>query len=90
LLERIVVWEPATRLGYTIAGLPPAAGTVTTVWELAPADGGTLATIRTTIEGVPGPPGKIVGRVLGRRMARAATDMLNGIARYVDTTQEHS
>jgi uncharacterized protein YndB with AHSA1/START domain len=84
LLEEVIEWEPDERLGYTIAGLPPPAGTVETTWDLRPQVGGTLTTVSTTISPAPGPPGKIVARVLGHKMAGAAKNMLDGLAAHLE------
>jgi uncharacterized protein YndB with AHSA1/START domain len=81
LLETVTAWQPETTLAYTVSGLPPAAGVVTTTWQLEAHNAATTVTVTTVIEPVSGPPGRIVGKVLGRRMAGAASQMLQGLSR---------
>ncbi|MBV9484694.1 MAG: SRPBCC family protein [Frankiaceae bacterium] len=84
LLERVTDWLPDERLRYAITGLPPAAGAVETTWTLLPQDGGTLTTMSTTIDAVPGPPGKVVSRVLRRKLGSESSRMLAGLADYLE------
>jgi uncharacterized protein YndB with AHSA1/START domain len=83
LLERVVEWRAPAELAYQLIGLPPPAGTVLTRWSLAEQGDSTLVTVTTTISPLPGPPGRIVSRVLGRRLAAAAETMLGGLAGYL-------
>jgi uncharacterized protein YndB with AHSA1/START domain len=80
LVERIIEWDPPRTLAYRIEGLPPAAGTVTNRWDLAPDDGGTRAVLTTTIDAGRRPPQRLVARVLGRRLGAASEALLAGLA----------
>jgi uncharacterized protein YndB with AHSA1/START domain len=84
LLETIVDWQPEDRLGYTLDGLPPIAGSVVTTWDLAEAAEGTRVTITSVIHSRPNPLSRIVGRALGRQLAKAANQMLAGLAAHVE------
>jgi len=84
LLETIVDWQPEEQLGYTLDGLPKIAGSVVTTWQLAEQDDGTHVTVTTAIHPRPNPAGRIVARALGRRLAKAATQMLAGLADHVE------
>ncbi len=86
VLETVTEWSPDVALAYRLAGLPPQAGTVVNRWQLQPAGGRTRTTLTTTIEPLPGPPGRIVARVLARQLAKADQQMLAGLAKHVDTT----
>jgi uncharacterized protein YndB with AHSA1/START domain len=87
LLETVTEWQPDQSLAYQLTGLPPQAGTVTNRWQLEPAGTGTHATLTTTIEPLPGPPGAIVSRVLGRQLARADERMLTGLAHRLESPE---
>jgi hypothetical protein len=91
ILETVVEWQPDVALGYRLTGLPPQAGNVVNRWSLDPAaDGGTDLTLTTTIDPLPGPPGRIVAKVLSRQMAKANRQMLAGLATACETHQEQS
>ena len=84
LLERVTEWVEDQALGYQLSGLPAAAGSVTNTWQLRADGNGTAVTLTASIDpAVPGPPGKLVGRVLGRQLAKANGEMLAGLAAYV-------
>lgn len=89
LLETVVDWQPSHHLSYAITGLPPVAGPITTSWQLAPHDDGTLVTVTTTVQSPRRPPGRILGRALSRRLAGAAEEMLRGLAHHLPELQEH-
>jgi len=89
VLETVVEWKPEVALAYRLTGLPPQAGTVTNRWSLEPTeDGGTDLTLTTTIDPLPGPPGRIVAQVLCRQMARANRQMLAGLATASESHRE--
>lgn len=90
LLETVVDWQPPRQLSYTVVGLPPVAGPITTSWQLAPHDDGTLVTVTTVVQSPRRPPGRIIGRALSRRLAGAADEMLRGLADHVHQPQEQS
>lgn len=84
LLERVVEWTEDQVLAYQLNGLPAAAGTVTNTWRLRADGDGTAVTLTASIDpAVPGPPGKLLARVLGRQLAKANGEMLAGLASYV-------
>jgi carbon monoxide dehydrogenase subunit G len=87
LLETIVDWQPADRLGYTLDGLPKIAGSVLTTWELAEAGDSTRVTITSAIHPRPNPLGRIVARVLAKQLAKAANQMLSGLAAHVEESK---
>jgi carbon monoxide dehydrogenase subunit G len=88
LLETVVEWRPDELLSYRLTGLPPAAGTVTNTWRLAADGDGTVVTLTTRIEPLPGPPGRVVARVLGRQLAKADVGMLAGLAAFAGREEE--
>jgi hypothetical protein len=88
LLESVVEWQEDAALGYLLTGLPPAAGKVVNTWRLAAADDATMVTLTSSINPVPGPPGKVVSKVLGRQLAKANVEMLAGLASYVTASSE--
>ncbi|HVU61479.1 MAG TPA: SRPBCC family protein [Mycobacteriales bacterium] len=87
LLETIVDWQPEERLGYTLDGLPKLAGSVLTTWELAETGDSTRVTITSAIHSRPNPLGRIVARVLGKQLAKAANQMLSGLAAHVEESK---
>jgi carbon monoxide dehydrogenase subunit G len=84
LLETIVDWQPEDRLGYTLDGLPKIAGSVVTTWQLLEKGDGTLVTVTSAIHPRPNPLGRIVARALGKQLAKAAKQMLAGLADHVE------
>ncbi|HWA64952.1 MAG TPA: SRPBCC family protein [Mycobacteriales bacterium] len=84
LLETVVDWRPGELLSYTLDGLPPIAGSVVTTWQLAESGGQTKTTVSTVITSRPNPVSRIVGRALSRQLARAAKQMLGGLAARVE------
>ncbi len=79
LLERVIEWEPEKRLAYSIEGLPSAIGKVTNSWELADSGKSTNVRLTSTIDAGPRPPQKLVARVVGRVLAKASGQMLQGL-----------
>lgn len=84
LLETIVDWQPEDRLAYTLDGLPPIAGSIVTTWQLEERGDSTHVTLTTAIHPRPNPLGRIVARALGRQLAKAARQMLAGLADHVE------
>lgn len=82
VVETVTSYVPDRTLAYDISGLPPAVRSVTNTWTLAPAGGGTTATLTTEIDTGPRPPRKVVARVVGRIMGRASDEMLEGLAAH--------
>jgi uncharacterized protein YndB with AHSA1/START domain len=83
LLERVTEWVPLHRLTYTIEGLPPQAGIVTTTWQLEERYAASMTTVSTVIEPLGGPRGRVVAKVAARLLDRAADQMLRGLNEYV-------
>jgi uncharacterized protein YndB with AHSA1/START domain len=84
LLETVVDWRPEETLAYTLDGLPPIAGSVVTTWRLAERGDRTDVTVTSSIHPRPNPLGRIVARALGRQLAKAADQMLAGLAEHVE------
>jgi uncharacterized protein YndB with AHSA1/START domain len=84
LLETIVDWQPEDRLAYTLDGLPPIAGSVVTTWDLDDQGDRTRVTITSAIHSRPNPLSRVVGRALGRQLAKAGNQMLAGLAAHVE------
>lgn len=84
LLETIVDWQPEAQLGYTLGGLPTIAGSIVTTWRLVEKADGTHVTVTSAIHPRPNPLGRIVARALERQLAKAAKQMLTGLANHVE------
>jgi Polyketide cyclase / dehydrase and lipid transport len=83
LLERVTDWRLLEGLSYTIEGLPPDAGVVTTTWRIEPHGQASMTSVSTLIEPTGGPRGRIVGQVVARLLARAAGQMLQGLTDHL-------
>lgn len=83
VLETAIDWEPEQVLAYSITGLPPVIRSVTNTWRLVDLGGTTEVTLTSTIDTGPRPPQKVVGRVVGRALAKASRQMLDGLDRHV-------
>jgi uncharacterized protein YndB with AHSA1/START domain len=79
LLEQVTEWAPPLRLSYTIEGLPPDAGVITTTWQLDAHGEATLTSVTTVVDATGGPRGRIVGKVVAKLLGRAAAQMLDGL-----------
>jgi hypothetical protein len=90
LLERVTQWVPSERLAYRIEGLPPLAGDVETTWQIEPRPTGSQVTVTTAVDPMPRPPGPLVARIMARRLAAAAEEMLHGLSSHVERIQEHT
>jgi len=86
LLERIVDWEPDLRLGYSIDGLPPVVRSATTTWRLSGCDETTTVTVTSRVDAGPRPPQRVLARVVGRILARASRQMLQGLKAHLEAT----
>ncbi|HVY11791.1 MAG TPA: SRPBCC family protein [Mycobacteriales bacterium] len=81
LMETIVDWRPNRLLAYTVEGLPPVAGNIVTTWELDAQEAGkTKTTVTTVVSSRPNPVSRFIGRALSRQLAKAAKQMLDGVA----------
>ena len=87
VLETVTEWEPERRLAYSITGLPPVIRSVTNTWRLADLGGTTEVTLTSSIDAGPRPPQKVAARVVGRVLAKASREMLDGLDRHVQAQQ---
>ena len=85
-LERVVAWEPGTRLAYRIEGLPQVVKSVTNTWELVGAGTTTTVTLTSRIDTGPRPPQQLIARVLGRVLAKTSRQMLAGLTTHLEET----
>lgn len=83
LLETVTEWTPEHVLAYSIAGLPPVVRSVTNSWHLGDRGASTDVTLTSTIDTGPRPPQKVVGKVIGRALAKASRQMLDGLDSHV-------
>lgn len=87
LLETIDRWQPGSTLSYEITGLPLVIRSVVTSWTLEARDadvGRTDVTVRTDVDAGARPPQRLIAKLVGRRFAAAADEMLTGLAEHVE------
>lgn len=84
LLERVTVWEPGRTLAYEITGLPKAVRSVENRWTLARYDDATEVTLTSTVVVGSRPPQRIVERIVARVLAKAADQLVAGLATHVE------
>jgi hypothetical protein len=77
LREQVILWEPASRLGYTVTGLPPLVRRVSSTWTLVTEAGGTRVTLASDVDTAGGP---LVSRLVARRLAKAGEQLLAGLS----------
>lgn len=82
VVESIIEWMPPARLAYTIEGLPLRVRQVTNGWQLEPTEGGTLATITTTIDSGERFGGKVAAAILSRVIGRVVEQLLASLAKH--------
>lgn len=91
VLETVTDWEPELRLAYSVTGLPPVIRSVTNTWRLAGRDGTTGGTTEVTltssIDTGPRPPQQVVAQIVGRALAKASRQMLDGLDRRLQDQQ---
>jgi len=83
IVERVTEWEPNSTLAYALEDLPSILGSVENRWTLEPADSGVLVTLTSKVDAGSRPPQRIIARTVGRRLATAAGQMLDGLDRYL-------
>jgi len=92
VLQTVITWEPERRLAYVITGLPPVVRSVTNTWQLiefgGTTSGTTKVTLTSSIDAGPRPPQHVVARVVGRALAKASRQMLDGLNRHVQNQQQ--
>lgn len=87
VLETVTEWEPERVLAYSITGLPPVARSVTNTWRLVSGGAATAVTLTSTIDTGPRPPQKVVARVVGKALAKASRQMLDGLDSHLQAQQ---
>ncbi|MEO2165401.1 MAG: SRPBCC family protein [Acidimicrobiales bacterium] len=80
VVETVTIWQPETSLAYRITGLPPVIKLLSNAWTLESNSQGTLVTLATRMDAGPRPPQKVIAKAVGRKMAKAAEQMLSGLA----------
>lgn len=90
LLEQIVAWEPAARIGYRLDGLPGALGTVTNTWEIDSHGEHTHLALTTNVDAGARPPKKVVAKLACQVLARASDQMLGGLTTYVESNVDRT
>ena len=89
LLEQVVEWESGERLAYSIQGLPPVIRSVVNTWALAADGESTKVTLTSQVDAGPRPPQQLIARAIGKGLAKASRQMLDGLAARVHAqTQE--
>ena len=84
LLEQVVEWEAGHRLAYTIEGLPPVIRSVTNSWQLEAVGPATAVTITSVVNAGPRPPQQLVARAVGKVLAKASREMLDGLTNHLE------
>ena len=79
LLEEVVEWEPGERLAYSIEGLPSVVRSVVNTWTLVADGDSTTVTLTSRIDAGPRPPQQLVARAIGKGLAKASRQMLDGL-----------
>lgn len=87
VLETVIDWEPGCQLAYSIIGLPPVIRSVTNTWRLAQLGDTTEVRVTSTIDAGSRPPQKLVAVVVGRALAKASRQMLEGLDRHLNAEQ---
>ncbi len=87
VVETVVAWEPGSTLAYRITGLPPVIRSVTNRWRLAGDGDQTTVSLTAEIDAGPRPPQQLIAKAVGKRLASASEQMLDGLTRQVGTRQ---
>ena len=87
LVERVDVWEPPLRIGYTIEGLPARLGAIHNEWRLEASGAATIATLETVVDSGTRPPQQLLARAVCRSLAKASDKMLGGLADYLGSSR---
>lgn len=86
LIETAETWQKGESLSYTITGLPRMIRTAVTTWSLEASGDRTVVTVRTDVDAGPRPSQRVIAKVIGRKFATAADEMLAGLAAHVEAT----
>ena len=95
LRETVTVWEPESKLSYSIAGLPSVIKSITNTWQLSPAgngtdDGRTAVSLVSDIAVGQRPPHRVAGRIVGRMLGSASDVMLEGLTQHLEPVGSRS
>jgi uncharacterized protein YndB with AHSA1/START domain len=80
LRETITTWEPQSRLGYTLVGLPPVVRAATNTWSLAAEGTGTAVTLTSEVRTKGGP---VLAHVVIGRLGKAGKQLVDGLAQHL-------
>ncbi|MCW2542555.1 MAG: hypothetical protein JWM40_107 [Frankiales bacterium] len=81
LRETITAWEPQSRLGYTLIGLPPVVREATNTWSLAAEGTGTAVTLTSVVRTKGGP---VLAHVVIGRLGKAGKQLVDGLAQHLN------
>jgi uncharacterized protein YndB with AHSA1/START domain len=80
LRETITTWEPQSRLGYTLVGLPPVVRAATNTWSLVPEGAGTAVTLTSEARTKGGP---LLAHIVIGRLGKAGKQLVEGLAQHL-------
>ena len=86
LRETIVVWQPLRALGYTIEGLPAIVRSATNTWTLAAQGNGSQTSVTLSCEVVT-KAGRLLDRVVARKIGGANVELLAGLADHLRSAE---
>ncbi|MGA9277703.1 SRPBCC family protein [Ilumatobacter sp.] len=85
VVETVEAWEPASSVAYRITGLPRVVRSVTNTWRLVDDGAQTTVSLTTEVDAGPRPPQQLIAKAVGKRLASASDQMLDGLTRHVGT-----
>ena len=93
ILETVTEWSPPSTAApgtcsYRITGLPPVIRSVANSWRLTVAGTGTQVELTSEIDAGPRPPQRAVAKVVGRKLAEASEQMLDGLSAHLESKAE--
>lgn len=87
IVETIETWEPGSTLSYRITGLPPIIKSVTNTWQLEAVGHATRDTLTSEVDAGTRPPQRLIAKAVGKRLAGASEQMLDGLTRHLEAAQ---
>lgn len=84
LRETITVWDPPRALAYTIEGLPAIVRSAGNTWTLTAAGTGTRVTLSGEVETR---AGRLLDKVVARRIGSANAELLAGLEDHLSRTE---
>ena len=87
LVETVENWDPGSTLSYRIAGLPPIIKSVTNTWQLEADGDATRVTLTSEVAAGTRPPQQLIAKAVGKRLAGASEQMLDGLTRHLEAAQ---